>query len=329
MSELGSESMSEGSGREIEAIAPSSSNGVHHDADTDVIVEPETPVDEPASPTAALPAEPPASDASPTPSTAGPDAEPDDAAGFVAGLVRAVRETATLERSRVGEDIERRRQSRVDSIRAREASEVALMRELADEDMQAIDAWAEGETRRIQLEHERRAAELREDLAASLVEHRQKIDGLVEAVEAAIAAHRVEVDAFFDRLEGETDLVEIARLAAARPLFPALHIEDDGGAASGDASIQRASGTADPAAPERDLVGVIDPATQDGPTEAWSMSWQRSPAASGAEAAVEPEAPVLEDGLAEAPDGAPEAPDGAAGAVDRVDGAETVQASSS
>jgi hypothetical protein len=96
------------------------------------------------------------------------------------------------------------------------------MRELAGEDMKAIEAWASGETKRIQAERKRRATELQDKLESNLAEHRAKVDQEVEGVETAIATYRADVEAFFAQLEAETDLVQIAQQAARRPIFPAL-----------------------------------------------------------------------------------------------------------
>ena len=86
--------------------------------------------------------------------TADPEvAEPvpaDEGSLFVAELVRSMRATASLERAKIGEDTEQKRQAHIGLVRAREASEADRMRELAGEDMKAIEDWAEGETNRIQ-----------------------------------------------------------------------------------------------------------------------------------------------------------------------------------
>jgi len=96
------------------------------------------------------------------------------------------------------------------------------MRELAGEDMKAIEAWASGETKRIQAERKRRATELQDKLESNLAEHRSKVDQEVDGVETAIATYRADVEAFFAQLEAETDLVLIAQQAARRPTFPSL-----------------------------------------------------------------------------------------------------------
>jgi len=115
-----------------------------------------------------------------------------------------------------------RRQAHLDSIRAREALEAEDLRELAKEDVKGIDAWSDGEIKRVKLERERRIASRREQLQIRLEEHRAVIAREVEAVEAAVTAYNSEIEQFFTRLEFETDPVEIARQAGSRPAFPAL-----------------------------------------------------------------------------------------------------------
>jgi hypothetical protein len=215
----------------------------------------------------------------------------DEGSLFVAELVRSMRATASLERAKIGEDTEQKRQAHIGLVRAREASEADRMRELAGEDMKAIEDWAEGETKRIQLERERRASELHEDLETSLAEHRSKIDREIETAEAAIATYQAEVDAFFARLDRETDLVVIARQAALRPVFPALgavavpvaaaSVEvaeapattsdeppagTDGGASGAGTSGSTATG-----------VGVMDPHAEPEPVESWAAQPDAQP----------------------------------------------------
>jgi len=146
----------------------------------------------------------------------------DEGALFLAELVRAMQTTASLERTRIGEDTDRRREAHIQEVRAREAAEADRMRELAGDDLKSINAWAAGETKRIQLERERREKELNADLETSLAGYRAKIDREIEGVEAAIASYRAEVDLFFERLDRETDPVLIAQHAGRRPVFPTL-----------------------------------------------------------------------------------------------------------
>jgi hypothetical protein len=141
---------------------------------------------------------------------------------FLDDLAKAMRTTAAAQQARDAEVTDERRQSHIDSIRAREALEAEELRELAKEDVKGIDAWSDGEIKRIKLERERRIASRREQLQVRLEEHRLVIASEVDAVETAIAAYRIETERFFDRLGSQTDPVEIARQAGTRPPFPDL-----------------------------------------------------------------------------------------------------------
>jgi hypothetical protein len=221
--------------------------------------------------TSEVSAEPPVAEATvsqtetPPEQTAPPAA--DDGSAFIAELARAMQATAGLERLRIGEDIDRRRQEEVDRVQARKASEADRMRELANEDMAAIDAWVDRETARIQLDRERRVTAVREDLAASLAEHGSKIDKEIEGIDAAIAAYRADVDAFFASLDRETDPIVIAQRATSRPKFPALAALGEVAAAPADAAPSEPAASSEP-----DVVGVMDPAAPAEPVESWTAS---------------------------------------------------------
>ena len=141
---------------------------------------------------------------------------------FLDDLANAMRTTAAAQQARDAEFTEQRRQAHLDAIRAREALEAEDLRELAKEDVKGIDAWSDGEIKRIKLERERRIASRREQLQVRLEEHRLVVASEVEAVEEAITTYRVETERFFDRLGSQTDPVEIARQAGTRPPFPDL-----------------------------------------------------------------------------------------------------------
>ena len=159
-------------------------------------------------------------------------ATPDDPGAFLSDLVRAMQTTASTERARIAEQTDRRREEHLAAIHARREAEAQKMRDLADDDLKAIDSWAEDERQRIQAERERRAGALSDDLQKSLAEHGARIDGEIEGVEAAIAAYREEVEAFFVVMDGETDPVAIAQHASRRPVFPDLEKAVDAVAAS-------------------------------------------------------------------------------------------------
>jgi hypothetical protein len=191
----------------------------------------------------------------------------DDGSVFLAELVRTLQTTAGLERVRIAEETEQRRQAHIDQIRSRQASEADRMRELAGDDTKAIDAWADGETKRIQLERERRATKRNEDLETSLAEHTSKIDREVERVETAIAAYRADVDAFFDGLDRQTNLVLMAKQATRRPVFPTLDAVAE--------SVADSSADADESEPA--AVGVMDPQAAPEPVESWLVPPETSP----------------------------------------------------
>ena len=143
---------------------------------------------------------------------------------FLAELARAMQATAAAEQARNAEGTEQRRQAHIDAIRAREALEAEELRELAKDDVKGIDAWSDGEIKRIKLERERRIAARRDQLQIRLEEHRNVVSREVEAVEAAIAAYKAEIEIYFRRLEAETDPVVIAKHAGTRPPFPVLDL---------------------------------------------------------------------------------------------------------
>lgn len=148
----------------------------------------------------------------------------DDSATFLFDLAKAMQSTAAAEQARNAEGTEQRRQAHIDAIRAREALDAEDLRELAKEDVKGIDAWSDGEIKRVKLERERRIASRREQLQIRLEEHRTVVAREVEAVEAAISAYRSDIEAYFQRLGSETDPVAIARYAGTRPPFPVLEL---------------------------------------------------------------------------------------------------------
>jgi hypothetical protein len=192
----------------------------------------------------------------------------DDGATFLAELAKAMQSTAASEQARAVEGTEQRRQAHIDAIRAREALEAEDLRELAKEDVKGIDAWSDGEIKRIKLERERRIASRREQLQIRLEEHHSVVAREVENVEAAISAYRADIDHFFNRLETETDPVEIARLAGTRPAFPVLEfIGPDEAPATSEYPpiISHATAVAAEAAAEEEAVAAYDQTANEPP----------------------------------------------------------------
>ena len=183
---------------------------------------------------------------------------PDDGTAFLAELARAMQETAGVERTRIDEDIERRRTAHLETIRARRESGAASIRDLAAKDLNEIDDWAQAEHQRINLERKDRATALETDLDASLAEHGSRIDTEIEGVEAAIAGYRTEVDGYFATIEAAKDPVEIAQHAARRPVFPDLE------------GLLPAQSESAETAPDAPSVAVMDPESAADPATAWA-----------------------------------------------------------
>jgi hypothetical protein len=150
------------------------------------------------------------------------EADLDDRTKFLSDLARVMQTTVAGEQSRNTEATDARLKAHLDSIRAREALVAEELRELAKDDVKGIDAWSEGEIKRIKLERERRIASRREQLQIRLEEHRAVIAREVAAVDAAVSGYREQMDEFFGRLELETDPVAIASYAGTQPTFPDL-----------------------------------------------------------------------------------------------------------
>jgi hypothetical protein len=226
----------------------------------------------------------------------------DDAAAFLSQLVLAMQTTAGAERNRIAADTDRRRDEHLAAIQSRREAEAQKMRELAADDLRAIDGWAEEERQRIHAERERRATDLDVDLEKSLAEHGAKVDREVEVVEAAISAYRIDVDAFFAVLEHETDPVAIAQHAGRRPVFPAL-----------DQVVVAAAPAVDATGDTPSADAVVDPAAEPAPVAVMDSN----PGSKLASSFAKWNAPSLIEPAVVA------SPEPAAGAVDAVEAAAT------
>ena len=148
--------------------------------------------------------------------------EPDERSAFLDSLANTMQSTLSAARTRVAEDVERRRVDHIAAIYARRDVEASHIRELADEDRKAVDTWAAAERLRIQFDRERRTQQVEADLETDLAEHSMRIDREIARAEAAIEAHRAEIDAYFATIQRESDPVALAEHAVRRPQFPNL-----------------------------------------------------------------------------------------------------------
>jgi len=211
------------------------------------------------------------------------DAPPDEGAAFVEALSQAMQTTAAAEKARVIAEMDARREALIAAVVARRDSESSCIRELADDDIKGIDAWADSERERIQSERERRVQVVRADLELSLTQHGTNIDREIEGVDAAITAYRTDVEAFFTALERETPLAVIQQ-AGRRPVFPSVDtiVSQPAGPArapAGDATPAPAANEAAPAvdATATQTVGVMDPESLAQPVGSW-RAWTESTA---------------------------------------------------
>jgi hypothetical protein len=233
-----------------------------------------------------------------------------DGGQFLAELAKAMQTTAAAEQARNAEETEQRRQSHIDSIRAREAIEAEELRELAKDDVKGIDAWSDGEIKRIKLERERRIAARREQLQIRLEEHRTVVGREVEAVEASVGAYRADIAEYFRRLESETDPVAIARYAGTRPPFPDLTAVGPDNVA-GTTDYQSPAGDTPAAAPIETVDAVEAAPVEAAPAEASepveAVAEAQAPADSHEEApAAEQDAPLIGVMGSEGDGGSPE-----------------------
>jgi hypothetical protein len=155
----------------------------------------------------------------PPPTTAASDAGDGNLLGE---LARAMHETARSQYQRLNADLERRRAEQIEAIAERANTVTETLKADSETDIGSIDVWAKAEAEKIKLERLRRIDARREQLSAELGREETIKEREIFAIEVAIDAHRNEMELFFGRLERETDLTAIARVASTMPPFPSL-----------------------------------------------------------------------------------------------------------
>ena len=205
--------------------------------------------------------------------------EPDERSAFLDSLAHTMQSTLNAARTRVAEDVERRRIAHIAAIYARRDVEASQIRELADENRKAVDTWAAAERLRIQFDRERRTQQVEADLETDLAEHSLRIDREIATAEAAITAHRADIDAYFATIHHEMDPVALAQFAVRRPQFPNLEAQPEPVDAESPA----------PSAPEADAPAEPRPLAQE---RLWAAAAVAPPAATTASAAAAATAPA-------------------------------------
>lgn len=192
--------------------------------------------------------------------------EPDDRSTFLDSLADTMHSTLSAARTRVAEDVERRRVNYIAAIYARRDVEASRIRELAEENRKAVDTWAAAERLRIQFDRERRTQQVEADLETDLAEHSLRIDREIAHAEAAIAAHRADIDAYFATIHQETDPVALAQHAVRRPPFPNLEAHPEPLDVETPVPVDsETDGSAEPAAVAQARLWAVAAATAPGP----------------------------------------------------------------
>jgi hypothetical protein len=142
--------------------------------------------------------------------------------GFLSELSGAMRSVLGRERERVAATVRDDAATHAASARAQSTAEAEAFRQVADEDVAAIEAWADGEIERIRSEAARTAADRQADLAAHLAQHEAVLEGELRGIDAAVTEYEATLGAYLDDLDATDDPAEIAQRARAMPRPPDL-----------------------------------------------------------------------------------------------------------
>ncbi len=180
---------------------------------------------------------------------------------FQAELAAVMHGAARAERDRVLGEVERRRAASVEEVRSRGSGEGDRLHAGADEVETGIEAWAEAEIARIQLERQRRIDAHHQDLEARVQWQAALVEREVAGIESGAAEYRAEIEAFFTRLDAETDPATIAALATRVPPLPRLDEVAAAARARAEAELPRPAPVAEAAGPAATEPEAAAPAT--------------------------------------------------------------------
>src|SRR5204863_241277 len=161
--------------------------------------------------------------------------------------------------------------------------EAEELRDLAKDDVKGIDAWSDGEIKRVKLERERRIAARREQLQIRLEELRTVVSREVDAVELAIATYRAEIDEYFRRLEHVEAVAETSAQPEpeAQPVAQAVGTTASEAATATDdvtsAVSSESSGSTEDSDGSQETVGALAEARVVMPRASGAGSWLRWP----------------------------------------------------
>ena len=186
-------------------------------------------------------------------------------------IARAMQVAAAQERQRIDAGVGEEETVQVEKILSRAAAEAVELAKHADQDVSLVNGWSKEQVKRIRAEADRRIEDRRARLELSLRQHGSLIGAEMESVHVAVEGYRSTLGAFFGRLADEQDPSAIARLAGDLPEPPDLDdVRAEARAEAMQALDEEPAETPDPphdesgngngeSAPERELVGVMDP----------------------------------------------------------------------
>ena len=155
--------------------------------------------------------------------------EPD----FLSELAVAMRGVAGQERERLSARTATDAASHIEDARGKGATEAESLRQVADDDVAAIETQTEADIERLRADAADRIEQRRAELESALARHATVVDGEVGAIEGALVEYDGELERFMDELDTVTDPSELARRARLLPSRPDLdRIREDARAAA-------------------------------------------------------------------------------------------------
>ena len=184
---------------------------------------------------------------------------PDVSSEFLSELTEAMMGVVGKERDRIGAIVEADAAGHLVEAKERAATEAEAFRQIADEDVANIEAWADAEVERIRGDAASRIADRRADLDTALAQQEAVLDNELKGIETAVADYDVTLQSYLDDLRSTGDPAEIAERAHSLPTPPAL--DDVRAVARAEALTRIAEEAAAAGAPAVDADASADDAT--------------------------------------------------------------------
>jgi hypothetical protein len=241
------------------------------DAPASEAVTPEASAPEATTPTDATAVDPEPTPSPSTESVAVPAVSPPEPVSpFLGELAEAMLAAADRERERIDAEVVAEAGEQVKKVEGRAAAESAAIERQAQDDVDRVHHWADGEIERIHQTEAKRLDERKARLDDHLAQHAALIGAETARVESAVEDYRAQLASFLVRLADEPSPIAIARLAADLPDTPdfdairaSARAEAVAILTSKGIDVHPVPVTTPPASteapPERDPVGVMAP----------------------------------------------------------------------